>query len=165
MRSFIGFGSNEGDRLAHLTEGKRQLVGTAQVALLAVSPVYETEPVDCPPHTRPFYNAVAVIETELSPCLLLDILQKIEVNMGRSPKRPKNVPRAIDLDLLLCGDEVIETERLRLPHPLMFQRRFVLQPLADLDADFVPPTQNKPVRELLSALGSGQSLKKIADTW
>ena len=85
--------------------------------------------------------------------------------MGRSPKRPKNVPRAIDLDLLLCGDEVIETERLRLPHPLMFQRRFVLQPLADLDADFVPPTQNKPVRELLSALGSGQSLKKIADTW
>ena len=165
MQAFISFGSNQGDRLEHLIEAKRQLAGTAQVAILTASPVYETEPVGCPLHTRTFYNAVLAAETKLTPNLLLDALQQIEVAMGRSPKRPKNVPRAIDLDLLLCGDEVIETERLRLPHPLMFQRRFVLQPLADIDPDFEVPTTGKSARELLEGLTDAHWMKKVADKW
>ncbi len=165
MIAFISFGSNLGDRLANLSVAKRGLAATGHVALLAASPVYECEPVGCPPQTRSFYNAVVAIETELTPHLLLDALQQIEVALGRAPTRPKNVPRAIDLDLLICGDEAVQDARLTLPHPQMFVRRFVLQPLADLDPDFVPPTQTKSVRELLTAVGSGQTVVKLTDKW
>jgi 2-amino-4-hydroxy-6-hydroxymethyldihydropteridine diphosphokinase len=165
MTAFISFGSNEGDRLAHLTDAKRRLAGTLQITLLAVSPVYEAEPVGCKPGTRPFYNAAVALETELTPHLLLDALQQIEVAMGRPPTRPKNVPRAIDLDLLLCGDAVIRDARLTLPHPLLFTRRFVLQPLADLDPDFEVPTIGKPVSELLQTVSESHWIRKVASQW
>lgn len=165
MRAFISFGSNLGDRLAHLSEAKRRLASTGHVAILAASPVYESAPVDCPPQTPSFYNAVVVVDTELTPHLLLDALQQIEAAMGRPPTRPKKTPRAIDLDLLLCGEEVICDDRLQLPHPLLAQRRFVLQPLTDLDPDFELPILGTTARARLADLTDAQWVRKVSEQW
>ena len=165
MNAFISLGSNKGDRSASLTEAKRRLAGLPQSSLVATSALYESEPVDCPPGTRPFCNAVVQLETALVPLALLDALQAIEVAMGRAPTRPKNVPRLIDLDLLLCDHEIIRTDRLTVPHPLMCERLFVLLPLAELSPDLVVPGRERKVRELLDAGRDSHWIKQLAGSW
>ena len=144
MRYGIALGSNVGDRLAHLRAAMEQL------APILVSPVYETEPVDCAPDTPMYLNAVVEIESELEPEILLQRLQQIEQSEGRPASHGVNEPRTLDLDLLYAADLVINTPTLTLPHPRMTQRRFVLQPLADIRPDLVLPGCRRTVAELLA---------------
>jgi len=148
-RVFVGVGSNEGDRKSHLAtagEGLDRLPGTS----VAFSPVYETEPVGPVPQGR-FLNAVAELQTTLSPQELLLALSSIEKAAGRPApeERVKWGPRTLDLDILLFADTVISADDLVVPHPMMHDRWFVLKPLADLDAGAVHPLLQMTVGELL----------------
>lgn len=134
----ISLGSNLGDRIAHLRAAVERLATVRCSDHLLLSPVFETEPVDCPEGSGAFYNAVIEIETSLPPLELLAATQAIEREMGRPEVRAVNAPRTIDLDLLYYDDLTIMAPGLDLPHPRMFQRAFVLKPLAAIRRDLVP---------------------------
>lgn len=135
----ISLGSNLGDRLAHLRSALVRLAPLRSSPHFLVSPVFETEPVDCPGGSGSFYNAVVEIETRLTPAGLLAATQAIERDLGRPAERERNAPRTVDLDLLYYDDLRFESEALVLPHPRMFERPFVLLPLAAIRPDLVPP--------------------------
>lgn len=146
----ISLGSNLGDRLAHLREAVARLTSApTPVRLLAASPVYETEPVDCAPGDPAFLNAVIEVETDLPPLPLLDLTQGIERDLGRAATREPNAPRPIDLDLLYYGELKLDSERLVLPHPRMHQRDFVRIPLAQIRPDRLPNESTRPASDPL----------------
>ncbi len=136
----ISLGSNLGDRLAHLREAVTRLGPARCGESLRLSPIYETEPVDCLPGSGAFYNAVVEIESPLAPLDLLTFTQSIERELGRPEVRDRNAPRTIDLDLLYYDDLVVALPGLQLPHPRMLQRAFVVLPLASIRSDLVPPS-------------------------
>jgi len=123
--AYVGLGSNLGDREAIL------LRAADAIDAVRLSPVIETEPWGYADQPR-FLNAVAELETELSPRELLELLLDVERRLGRTREGPRYGPRTIDLDLLLYGDEVIDEPGLVVPHPRLLEREFVLEPLADL---------------------------------
>lgn len=129
VTAYIGLGANLGQAQETLRQAANELAQTPGVDSLRLSPFYRTAPIDS---SGPDYvNAVAGIETTLAPILLLNALQAIETKYGRL--RPyRNAPRTLDLDLLLYGDQSIDTPRLTVPHPRMHERAFVLTPLNDL---------------------------------
>jgi 2-amino-4-hydroxy-6-hydroxymethyldihydropteridine diphosphokinase len=143
-RVYLSLGSNVGDREANLRAAIERLDA------LRVSPVYETEPVDFT-HQAWFLNVVVETETDLFPRQLLARTQRIERELGRIRTVPKG-PRTIDIDVLLFGGVVMHTPELEIPHPRMAERRFVLQPLADLAPDLRHPANGKTVRAMLAAL-------------
>jgi 2-amino-4-hydroxy-6-hydroxymethyldihydropteridine diphosphokinase len=108
--------------------------------------------VDCPPGSPPFFNAAAEIEWNQDIILLLEKLQKFELDHGRPVIRPLNAPRPIDLDILYHGNHVYNEPRLTLPHPRMLTRRFVLQPLAEIRPDLLLPGQSRTIAQLLHDL-------------
>lgn len=142
---YIGMGGNRGDRLGYLRSALRRLRELGEV--VGVSRVYETAPMDFLDQ-GPFLNAVVALRTNLEPAALLGRLKGIERELGRSPG-PRFGPREIDLDVLM-GPATRETDPI-LPHPRMHERAFVLQPLADLDANLQIPGRGR-VGELLRAL-------------
>jgi 2-amino-4-hydroxy-6-hydroxymethyldihydropteridine diphosphokinase len=131
VRAFVGLGSNLGDRVGYLRLAVERLPH-----VVAVSPVYETDPVGGPDQ-GPFLNCVAELETDMSPRELLVECQRVETAAGRVRAELWG-PRTLDADVLLVGDLTVEEHDLVVPHPLMWRRRFVLQPLADLAPDLVP---------------------------
>ncbi len=126
MRAYLGLGSNLGDRRGHLRAAVAALPD-----VVAVSPVYETDPVGGPPGQPPFLNLVVALETELTPRQLLELANRLEEAAGRV-RTEKDGPRTLDVDVLLVGDLRVDEPDLVVPHPRMWQRRFVLAPLADL---------------------------------
>lgn len=153
MRAGIALGTNQGDRLQNLKAALaslRSMHTTGEPFL--VSRVYETEPVDCEPGTKSFWNAAIEMDFDGLPSTLLDRLQAIEAAMGRPSKRPRNAPRPIDLDILHCGNLVLNNREIIIPHPRLHQRRFVLSPLADIAPDLVLPGRTQSIAELLAAL-------------
>ena len=142
MRGYLGLGSNEGDRLGHL-RAAREALGGAKVHVLASSSVYETEPQGEVTDQPDFLNAVLEVETELGPEELLDACKGVERELGRRPGGPRHGPRPIDVDVLLLGDLEHRSERLTLPHPEVLSRRFVLEPLLELDAALHLPDGTK----------------------
>lgn len=158
QRIYLGLGANLGDRLENLRSAVRRL--SPAVALSAVSPLYETVPIgdtDQPP----FFNAVCAGETGLEPENLLDRLKLLEKQAGRIAG-PLWGPRPLDLDILLYGEQIVESERLRIPHARLAERAFVLRPLCDLAPELVVPGLDRSVRALLSALGE-QGVRRICD--
>ena len=159
MRTGIALGSNIEPRLAFLQAAWRQIdplhVGPQPVLC---SKVYETSPVDCPPGSPLFLNAVLELFIRVEPIELLQKLQGIEQNLGRRPSATRNSPRVIDLDLLYCEDVVISTPRLTLPHPRIAERLFVLRPLADIRPKLILPTFSRNVEELLRELSTTEQL-------
>ncbi|MFB3776975.1 MAG: 2-amino-4-hydroxy-6-hydroxymethyldihydropteridine diphosphokinase [Bryobacteraceae bacterium] len=154
---YISLGSNLGNRQASLEEALRRLAA-ADLRILRVSPVYETEPQDL--KAQPwFLNLVVEAETDLFPRQLLARVQKIERELGRKRTVAKG-PRIIDIDILLYGEAVIDAADLVVPHPRMAQRRFVLQPLADLAPDLRHPVLKRTVRELLAGT-QGQAVRPL----
>jgi 2-amino-4-hydroxy-6-hydroxymethyldihydropteridine diphosphokinase len=149
----IALGSNLGDRAAEIEAAFSFLKSLAANGNIRRSPVIETAPVDCPPGSTPFLNAVAEIDVDsriMPPHKLLSRMQQFEMARGRPPDHGRNTPRPIDLDILYYGDRVLQTPELTIPHPRIAERRFVLEPLAHLRPDLILPGQTKSVRELLA---------------
>ena len=138
MRGYLGLGSNEGDRLANL-RAAREALGRHGVEVVASSSVYETAPQGEVTDQPDFLNACLRIETELGPEELLDACKAVERELGRAPERRRHAPRPIDVDVLILDDLAWRSERLTLPHPEVTRRRFVLEPLLDLDANLTLP--------------------------
>jgi 2-amino-4-hydroxy-6-hydroxymethyldihydropteridine diphosphokinase len=150
VRFWIGLGSNLGDRLATLRSAAAA-IGT-HCRVLGRSRVFASSPMGGPPQP-PFLNAALLIETELEPQQLLAALQQIESDFGRSRDHEtvRWGPRTLDLDLLLVGDQVVAERDLTLPHPALAQRRFALEPLAELAPELVVPGDGRTVAAVLAA--------------
>jgi 2-amino-4-hydroxy-6-hydroxymethyldihydropteridine diphosphokinase len=149
--AYIALGANTGDRRANLSAALASLNETEQVSVIKVSDFLENPAVGGPPDSPPFLNAAAEIETTLPPADLLARMLDIEQSLGRI-RREKWGPRPIDLDLLLFADQIIHQPGLSIPHPLMHQRSFVLQPLAQIAPQAIHPVLNKTIRQLLHDL-------------
>jgi 2-amino-4-hydroxy-6-hydroxymethyldihydropteridine diphosphokinase len=132
LTGYLGLGSNEGDRLGML-RAARAALETREVTVTASSSVYETAPQGKVLDQADFLNACVRIETELEPEPLLDVCKAVERELGREPGGPRHGPRPVDVDLLLLGGVELRTERLVLPHRDIAARRFVLEPLLELD--------------------------------
>jgi 2-amino-4-hydroxy-6-hydroxymethyldihydropteridine diphosphokinase len=144
MHGYIALGSNLGDRCRHLEAGLAGL-RDAEIRPVEISSVWETEPVDSP-STRWFWNMTVKVETRREPLDVLDTLLRIEALVGRE-RTIRNAPRTLDLDLLMLGDLEVDHDRLSLPHPRMWQRRFVLEPLAEIEPALVNPVTGLTVVE------------------
>jgi len=134
-RAHLALGSNLGDRLAFLRGAVAALEATPGLSVAACSRVYETAPVGGPDQGR-FLNAVVAVDTDLGPEELLAVAQRIEDGADRS-RAERWGPRTLDVDVLLVGETQVQTPRLTLPHPRMWERGFVLAPLADVAPDLV----------------------------
>ena len=145
---YLGLGSNLGDRRRNLEAAIEALRAHPQITVSAVSSFLETEPVGGPPGQGEFLNAAAEIETDLAPEALLEELKRIERALGRKPG-PRWGPRQMDLDILLYGETILETDSLVIPHPRLRERRFVLAPLAEIAPDARDPVTGLSVRDLL----------------
>lgn len=144
--------------MEHLGRALAELRGN-QVVVRRLSSVYETEPVGL--RTQPwFLNMVAEAQTALFPIQLLDRLQNIEIRLGRRRMIPQG-PRTIDIDILLYGDFRIKSRRLTVPHPRLSERRFVLEPLAELAPDLRHPLTHQSIRELLAATQDRSAVRRI----
>jgi 2-amino-4-hydroxy-6-hydroxymethyldihydropteridine diphosphokinase len=151
VRAFLALGSNVGDRWVHLRRA-----AAAVPDLVRVSPVYETEPVGGPPGQGRYLNAVVELETELGPRQLLDLSRRLEEEAGRV-RQERHGPRTLDVDVLLVGDPdghgtAVDEPDLVVPHPHMWERPFVLIPLADLAPDLVPEPPADPSVRLVGHL-------------
>jgi len=156
-RAGIALGSNLGDRLAHLRAAHSFLRCLATpCAPVLTAPVYQTAPRSCPPGSPDFLNTVIEIGFDGGPLDLLEATRTMEQKLGRVPTSERNAPRVIDIDLLYLGDEYIDDNALTLPHPRIGERRFVLQPLADIRADLLLPGYALTVAELLRHLQSDE---------
>ena len=156
--AYIGFGSNIGDRLAHIQNAIHALSETEGITLQKISSIYQTDPVGYETQAQ-FLNGVAAIQTDLPPLSLLRTLKDIEVSVGRQ-HRIRWGPREIDLDILMYGDLCLQTEKLVIPHPEMHRRRFVLAPLAEIAPDLVHPVLKESVQTLLARLEDDKSVLK-----
>lgn len=154
IRAYVALGANLGDRARTIALALDQLRAHPRIEVGKVSSLLENPAVGGPPDSPPFLNGVAEVWTTLSPRDLLQTLLEIEHRLGRERHR-KWDPRTIDLDLLLYGDRVIDEPELKVPHPRMAEREFVLAPLAEIAPDLVIPTQQKTTGELLAVLRSG----------
>ncbi|HET7735552.1 MAG TPA: 2-amino-4-hydroxy-6-hydroxymethyldihydropteridine diphosphokinase [Nocardioidaceae bacterium] len=158
-RTVISLGSNEGDRQVILQGALDALQDTPEVWVTAVSPVYETEPVDAPEGSDNFLNAVVLLDTTLSVHTLLERAQAIEEAYGRVRSGVTNEPRTLDLDLIVVGDRRCDDELLVLPHPRAHERSFVLAPWHDVEPDAEIPGYG-PVAELLTKTGTDGILRR-----
>ena len=151
-RSVLAIGSNLGDRLGSLQGAVNSLADTPEVWLTAVSPVYETEPVDAPEGSKTFLNAVILIDTTLSARTLLDRALAIEDAFGRERTGVRGEPRTLDVDLIVVGDRRANDDDLVLPHPQAHERAFVLAPWHDVEPDAEIPDFGT-VAKLLEQVG------------
>ena len=158
-RVFVSLGSNLGDREAHFALALRRLAALPDTAVEALSPVFETDPVGPPPQ-GPFLNAVAELRTGLDPRALLEALLAIEREAGRTRQATRWLARALDLDLLLYGDRVIDEPGLCVPHPRLDERPFVLEPLLALAPALRHPIHDSRVDELAARVRDPRAVRR-----
>jgi 2-amino-4-hydroxy-6-hydroxymethyldihydropteridine diphosphokinase len=158
---YLSLGSNVGQREVQLRQAIARLAKYGRV--ISTSSLYETEPVEMPVEVQDqpwFLNCAVSLETTRSAAELMKAALEIERDMGRVRSQKKG-PRTIDIDILLFGDMVVDSADLTIPHPAMHERRFVLEPLAEIAADARHPVLKKSVLELLEELPAGQIVRKI----
>jgi 2-amino-4-hydroxy-6-hydroxymethyldihydropteridine diphosphokinase len=154
---YLSLGANVGDCASHIRDAITRLESVGRV--VAVSSFYETEPVEFTDQPW-FLNCAVALETTNMPKALMAALLSIEREMGRQRTQEKG-PRTIDIDILLYGDMIVDSQELTIPHPAMHQRRFVLEPLAEIAPEAQHPVLKKTIRELLDALPAGQVVRRI----
>ena len=161
-RAIVALGSNLGDPRANILRALRSLQSLSDSPLICSS-LWETVPVDCPPGSPSFSNAVAAFSarSDETPQSLLAKLQSLEKELGRQPKRIHNEPRLIDLDLIAFGEITLQSADLILPHPRAHTRRFVLDPLAEIVPALVLPGFRKTVSELLRQLPDTEAPRRL----
>jgi 2-amino-4-hydroxy-6-hydroxymethyldihydropteridine diphosphokinase len=155
---YLSLGSNVGDRAANLNSAIDRLRGFGKV--VEVSSFYETEPVEFTAQAW-FLNCAIALDTEITPRQLLDGILGIEQQMGRRRTQKKG-PRVIDIDILLFGNLIVDDSGLTIPHPAMHERRFVLEPLAEIAADAQHPLLKRTIKELREALPPGQAVRTVS---
>jgi 2-amino-4-hydroxy-6-hydroxymethyldihydropteridine diphosphokinase len=160
--AFIALGGNLGDSRRTLQEAMTRLQKLTAVPL-ARSSLWETKPLECPPGSPMFINAVVGLQPHPgeTPESLLEKLQALEKEFGRQPKTVLNEARPLDLDLIAFGQATRNTQQLVLPHPRAHLRRFVLQPLSEIAPDFLLPGHSKTVAQLLMELPPDETMKKL----
>jgi 2-amino-4-hydroxy-6-hydroxymethyldihydropteridine diphosphokinase len=152
MICYIGVGSNLGDRLENIREALVLLEATQGIRIKRLSELYETEPWGGTQRQNDYFNLVIEIESVKPPEELLKKIKEIERKVGRKARKARWASREIDLDILFCNDLVIEKKRLKVPHPLIQERFFVLKPLADLAPDFKHPLLHLDIETMLASL-------------
>jgi|SRR5665213_740913 len=162
-RSYIALGSNLGDSRKIILDATVRLQNFSAGPILKSS-LWQTTPVDCPPDSPKFVNAVVGLIPKKSetPESLLKKLRELEKEFGRQPKNIPNEPRPLDLDLIAFGDEIRRSTELILPHPRAHQRRFVLQPLCELAPELILPGQTKKVSQLLGEFAGDETVTRLA---
>jgi 3-methyl-2-oxobutanoate hydroxymethyltransferase len=158
----VSIGSNLGDRLAHLITAATAL--RSMGCEVRAAPLYETDPVDCPPGSQAFYNSVLQVRCAMLPHDFLNALRSLEVQAGRPTEREKNSSRPLDLDILTIDTAHVSDPELEIPHPRLTQRRFVLQPFADLSPDL--QVNGVRITQLLYALqDDASSVRCVSAKW
>jgi 2-amino-4-hydroxy-6-hydroxymethyldihydropteridine diphosphokinase len=153
--AYLSLGSNLGHREKYLREAISRLQDLGLIR--KVSAFYETQPVEVQGEQPWFLNCALAIKTELMPLEFLSRMLAVERSMGRARTEPKG-PRPIDIDIIFFGNDVLDTPELTVPHPAMHQRRFVLEPLAEIASAFVHPVLKRTVREMLDSLPADSGL-------
>lgn len=167
METIVSMGSNLGDRLAALTMARRRIAEWPDVRVAAQSPVYETEPVgvlEKYSHLS-FLNAVLVLESPWDGHAWYQRLHALEAKLGRKRGLDRFTPRTIDLDIVCVGDTRLQSGGLVIPHPHWKERRFVVQPLADIRPDLVIPGEIRTVRQVLAELPAEPKVALFAKDW
>lgn len=149
-RAAIAMGSNLGNRWQQLHAARQRL------PVVAASPIYETEPVECPKDSQPFLNCVVLVSWPGSLSELHALTKQIEVDLGREVTRGHHEPRPIDLDILAFGEETTANAELVVPHPRLHERRFVIQPFADVCPEWILPGFTQTLAELREGLVSDE---------
>jgi len=158
---YVGIGSNLGDPLYQCKRAVQKIADVEGIFVTAQSSFYKTEPVDVEDQND-FINAVVEIKTTIEPHQLLDVLQRIENEMGRR-RTLKRVPRIIDLDILFYGQNVIQDENLVIPHPEAHKRRFVLEPMSEIASYFIHPSFGVSIHGLKERLTDSKTVEKIKE--
>jgi 2-amino-4-hydroxy-6-hydroxymethyldihydropteridine diphosphokinase len=163
VKAYIGLGSNLGDREANLRQALEHLAQASETSVIRASSLYDTEPVgvEDQPH---FLNAVAQLETQLTPRQVLWNLMLIERRLGRV-RSQRWGPRTLDLDLLLYDDVIVEEDDLQVPHPELARRSFVLVPLVELEPLLLHPLTGETMLSLLQRLGASPLVKHGSRIW
>ena len=160
--AFIGLGSNVGNRLENIKQAINYLSHHEQIEIVNFSSVYESDPMYFDEQNS-FYNAVVEIETNLDPVFLLKKLKEVEELMGRDFGMMRNGPRIIDLDIEFFDDILLESDTLAIPHPRLYERKFVLEPLNEIDKNFKCCRTGKTVESLLQECEDDSEIKKIGE--
>jgi 2-amino-4-hydroxy-6-hydroxymethyldihydropteridine diphosphokinase len=158
--AYIAIGSNQGDRELYLLRAVAEIGKMPDTRVTGISPFYETTPVGVSDQPN-FYNAVLRISTGLSPHAVLKALQNIEDNVFKRKRTIKWGPRSMDLDILLYGEQIVDTPELKIPHPHMTERRFVLKPLNDISPDLIHPESGLSISRMLEMLKSDETVVRI----
>lgn len=163
MKYYLGLGANLGDCKANLRKALEMIEARGLGKVTAKSSLYLTEPVGGP--DQPWYvNAAAIVESGLAPEEMLSGLKRIEAALGRERKQDqRNLPRPADLNILMADDIIEKGPELVLPHPRMGERRFVLEPLAEIAPGILHPTQKKTILAMLKGLSDRSQVKKLED--
>ena len=159
---YLSLGANLGQPRRQLAAALGALESESGITIGAVSDLYQSDAVGGPADQPKYLNAAVAIKTSLGPDALLQTTQAIERRLGRT-RGEANAARTIDIDLLLYGDLVIDSPRLKIPHPRMHERRFVLQPLSDITPHRVHPVTNLSVEDLLRSLPDVPTVKRVLD--
>jgi len=157
---FLGIGSNIDDRLSNLNQSIALISDDLHINFLQVSSFYESPPM-YNLNLNIFLNGVIKISTSYTPFQLLSKVKKIELKMGRKESVERYENRIIDIDILCCENEIIESNELTVPHPNIKERKFVLEPWCDIDSNYIIVNENRKVKELLAMLPDSLKLRRV----
>jgi len=167
METGFCLGSNMGGRLHLLRQAKTLILLEPQVKFIDQSPVYETEPVGVKPEHKAmkFLNAVLIVESPYTAEEWLAKIKKIEQTLHRVRTEDRNAPRTMDVDILFSGDQVVDSDILKVPHARWADRRFVVQPLADVRPELVLPGTKNPVQKILAEMPDNDDVRLFSVKW